>query len=263
MSSILEGAGHLEQELTPEPMGRPAAGSLALHAVLAAGIIFYGVLSGLFHHSTWGNPGAGGAMSVTLVSNALPLPAEEPVNKNVLSTETPSLAPAAPSPKREQRIDLQAIPIPGRHVKPKEQTRPRTQPHQPQPTANNLAAYGEQSGSSMPRMLQMASGSSVASTTSGDFASRFGWYVDQINRVMSNNWYEQTVDQHTPKGSRANITFTIHTDGSPSDVRLDGSSGSPTLDQSCLNAAQRVQTFGSLPNGYNQSTLRVSFYCEY
>jgi periplasmic protein TonB len=262
MNSVLEGGAHLERELTPEPMGRPAAGALALHATLAAGIIFYGILSGLFHHNLWGNPGTGGAMSVSLVS-ALPLPADQAPNQNVLSTETPSQAPALPSPKTKQMEDLKAVPILGKQTKRKREMAHKTPPHQPPPKADNLAQYGEQAGSSMPRMLQTQGGSSVATTTGGDFSHNFGWYVDQINRVMSSNWYEGTVDQRTPKGSRAYITFTIHADGSPSDVQLDRSSGSPTLDQSCLNAARRVQTFGSLPNGYNQSTLRVSFYCEY
>ena len=59
------------------------------------------------------------------------------------------------------------------------------------------------------------------------------------------------------------LIFTIHKDGSPSDVQLDRSSGSPTLDRSCQRGVQRVDTFGPLPAAYNQSTLKVSYYCEY
>jgi protein TonB len=44
---------------------------------------------------------------------------------------------------------------------------------------------------------------------------------------------------------------------------MDRSSGNPTLDRSCIRAAQRVDTFGPLPSGYNQSTVNVSHYCEY
>ena len=76
MSSVLEGSEHLERELTPEPIAGPAAGSLVLHVVLAACLVYYGWVLGLFHHNLWGNPGAGGAMQVSLVSSALPLPAE-------------------------------------------------------------------------------------------------------------------------------------------------------------------------------------------
>jgi protein TonB len=96
-----------------------------------------------------------------------------------------------------------------------------------------------------------------------DFASRFGWYVDQINRKMANSWYKQEVDPHTPRGARVYLVFTIHKDGSPSDVQLDRSSGSATLDRSCQRGVQRVDTFGTLPSAYNQNSLKVSYYCEY
>jgi protein TonB len=48
-----------------------------------------------------------------------------------------------------------------------------------------------------------------------------------------------------------------------SNLRLDQSSGSPTLDKSCERGVQRVDTFGNLPPAYNQSTLNVGYYCEY
>lgn len=111
---------------------------------------------------------------------------------------------------------------------------------------------------------QMTAGS-TGPTTVGDnnFASLFPWYVDQINRKMSANWNKGQVDSRTPKGSRVYLTFTVHRDGSVSDLQLDRSSGSPTLDRSCQLAAQRVDTFGNLPPAYNQSMLKVSYYCEY
>jgi protein TonB len=91
----------------------------------------------------------------------------------------------------------------------------------------------------------------------------YPWYVDQINRKMSDNWNKGQVDSRTPKGARTYLTFTIHRDGTVSSADLDRSSGSPTLDRSCEVAVQRVDTFGNLPPAYNQSTLKVSYYCEY
>jgi protein TonB len=222
--------------------------------------MYYGWVLGLFHHNVWGNPGAGGAMQVNLVSSPLPLPADQ-VNQNVLATETPSQAPAAPSPKEQQHVDETAIPIPGKQAKPKPQTTPKTQMHQPTPPQNQ-AQYGEQAGSSMPH--QMAVGS-TGPTTVGDnnFASMYPWYVDQINRKMSQNWDKRQVDSRTPAGARVYLVFTIHRDGSISQLSLDRSSGSPTLDSSCERAAQRVDSFGNLPPAYNQSTLKVSYYCEF
>jgi periplasmic protein TonB len=261
MSDVLAGSDHLEREFDGERLAGPAAGSLGLHLAMVALILSYAWLMGLFHHNIWGSQGAGGAMQVNLVSSALPLPAQE-VNQNVLATETPSHAPAPPSPKEQQHVDEKAIPIVSKHVTPpKPQNTPKTQPHQPQPQ-QNVAQYGEQSGSIMPHQMQPGT---IGQTTVGDnnFASMYPWYVDQINRTMSQNWNKQQVDSRTPKGARIYMVFTIHRDGSVSGVQLDRSSGSPTLDRSCVIAAQRVSSFGNLPASYNQSTLRVSYYCEF
>jgi protein TonB len=262
MKSLMEGMGQLERGLMPEPMGGPAAGSLALHGLLLGGLLAYGVLAGFFHHNLWGNPGTGGAIQVSLVSSAIPLPAVEQ-NKNVLMTETPSQAPAEPTPKAKQAVDETAIPIQGKQVKPQPKTAPKTQQHQPQPR-DNRAQYGEQAGSILPRATLPQGGSNgPTSVGDGDFASRFGWYVDGINRKMATTWDKREVDPRTPKGIRVFLVFTIHRDGSPADVQVDRSSGSATLDRSCQRGVQRVDTFGQLPAAYNSSTLKVSYYCEY
>lgn len=260
MEGILEGSEHLERELTPERLRGPAAGSIVLHIVLGALLVYYGWLLGIFHHNFWGSPGAGGAMQVTVVSSALPLPPTE-VNNNVLATDKPSPSPAAPSPKEQHQQDETAIPILGKKVKPAPQNLPKTQPHQQQPQPNR-AQSGEQSGSIMPHQMQVGPS---GPTTVGDnnFASLYPWYVDQINRIMSQNWNKREVDSRTPAGARVYLVFIIHRDGSVSGVQLDRSSGSPSLDTSCQRAVQRVDTFGNLPSNYNQSTLRVSYYCEF
>jgi protein TonB len=262
MSSVLEGSEHLEQELTPEPVAGPAAGAVGLHLALAAGIVLYGIIGGYFHRTLWGNQGPGGAIQVNLVSSALPLPSDQPPNQNVLSTETPSQAPAPPEPKAKQAVDEEAIPISGKQVKSKQQAAPKTPPHQP--VENNRAQYGEQAGSSMPRATQAQNGSiGPTSISDGDFGSRFGWYVTQINSKMATNWDKREVDPRTPRGARVFLIFTIRRDGSPTSVQIDRSSGSNTLDLSCQRGVQRVDTFGPLPAAYNSSTLKVSYYCEY
>jgi len=266
MMDLLNDGERLERELTPEPIAAPAMGSLLLHGVLAGGLFAYAIIGGLFHHNFWGSPGAGGAIQVSLVSSALPLPSDQPPNQNVLSTETPSKAPAEPAPKAKQAVDETAIPIASKQKPqpPQKQTAAKTSPHQPQPRQDNRAQYGEQSGSSMPRATQAQNGSNgPASITAGDFGSRFGWYVDGINRKMATSWYKPEVDPRTPKGARVFLTFTIRKDGSPTDVQIDRASGSTTLDRSCQRGVQRVDTFGQLPSAYNSSTLKVSYFCEY
>jgi protein TonB len=259
MDSILDGGEQLERELTPEPMVAPAAGSLLLHGGLIAVLLTYGLFAGLFHHNVWGGAGSG-AIHVNMV-NALPLPSDQPLNENVLATDRPSQAPAEAAIKSKQAVDEHTLAIADKQKKQKQITR-KAQQHEPEP--DNLARYGEQSGSSMARSIQPQGFTSGQTTVSdGDFGSLFGWYVEGINRKMSSSSFRQEVDPHTPKGSRAYIQFAIHRDGSVSNVQMSMNSGSQTLDRACMRAAQRVDTFGALPAQYNKSTVMTSFYCEY
>jgi protein TonB len=259
MKTLLEGGEQLERELTPEPVVGPAVGSFVLHGALAGGLVFYALIAGLLHHNSWGDTGSGGSIQVSLVSNAIPLPADHPTNQNVLATDTPSQAPVQPSPKAKQAVDETAIPILGKHKKPQPQTAPKSQQ---QPAQTNRAQYGEQAGSQLARATQSGP-LGPTSVSDGDFGSRFGWYVVQINAKMATSWYKPEVDPRTPRGARVYLTFTIRRDGSPADVQIDRSSGSTTLDRSCQRGVQRVDSFGNLPPAYNQSTLKVSYYCEY
>jgi protein TonB len=261
MSSLLGSGEQLEREIasSPERMMAPAAGSLLLHGGLVALLLAYGLIAGLIHHNQWGGAGSG-AIQVNVVS-ALPLPSDQPPNENVLATDTPSQAPAEPAAKTKHAVDESTLAIADKQKKPKQITR-KSPRHEPEP--DNLARYGEQSGSSMARSIQPQGFSSGQTTVSdGDFGSRFSWYVEGINRKMTASSFRQEVDPHTPRGSRAYIQFAIHRDGSVSNVQMSQNSGSQTLDRACMRAAQRVDTFGALPAQYNQSTVMTSFFCEY
>jgi periplasmic protein TonB len=263
MSEMLQAGTQLERTLGRERVLAPAAGSFALHGALAGTIVFWGLLNGLFHRNTWGGTPGGGAIEVNITS-ALPLPAQK-VNDNVLTTETPSQAPALPETKpQEQKLDLNAIPIPGKKEKPKPvaQNVPKTQPHQPQPRDDNRAHYGEQSGSVMPRsMAQGATGPTQIADSA--FGSLYQWYVDGISRKLQQNQNPREVDPSTPLGTHSYLAFTVRHDGSPTDVQVIQSSGSATLDRACVRAVQRVDTFGQLPANYNHSTVLVSYDCQY
>jgi protein TonB len=263
MDTLLSSGEQLERELATagEPVLAPAAGSLLLHCGLAGALLLYGFLGGLFHHNSWGSSGGGGAIQVNLTS-ALPLPSDQPPNENVLSTETPSQAPAEATPKTKQAVDETAIPISGKQKETEMQNRRRLLLQQQ--VADNRARYGEQAGSSMARAVQTQGYSSGQTTVSDSgFGSRFPWYVDNLNRKMAANWYKAEVTPTTRKGARAYIQFAIHRDGSVSNVQMMQPSGYSTLDISCQRAAQRVGNFDVLPREYNQNTLMTSFYCEY
>jgi len=263
MSELLEGDERLERELTGEPFKAPATGSVLLHIGLAATIASYYIIGGFFHSNIWGGSSSGGAIRVQITS-AIPLPADQPPNQNVLATDKPSPAPAPPAPKAAPVIDDKAIPIQGK-TKEKPKPTPVTPNKTPQPVPQNKAAYGEQAANNIPRAVQGVSTPGPTSIAQGDFGSRFPWYVDGINRKMSVTWNKGEVDPRTPKGTRVILDFSIHRDGTvaANDVKVERSSGSSTLDRSCMRAVQRIDTFGMLPGGYNGSSLNVSYYCEY
>lgn len=265
------------REFATEPLGRPMLGAVLAHGLLAAAVAGYAMLHGWWSQNTWGSNNAGGAIAVQLVSNALPLPSDQKPNDNVLATETPSEAPAPPAAKALPTVDQSAIPIAAKVVPPKKQAakkqeaikpakvppvpNPKSSAHtQPQP--DNRAAYGEQSSSQMQRSITAITDGPVA-VTSGSRGFNYPFYVDNIKRRMLQSIYRGEIDPRTPKGAQAYILFTIGRDGAPSNIRMDRSSGSPTLDQACQRAAQRVDSFGSLPSPVTDGPLNVSYYCEY
>jgi protein TonB len=113
----------------------------------------------------------------------------------------------------------------------------------------------------MAQQQSQAPAAPVSVTGGGGF--RFPYYVAIIQRKTQENWLKQEVDPSTPSGTKAYIFFTLSREGAPSDVKVGESSGSASLDQSCLRAVQRVDSYGPLPAAYNGSSLQVSYYCEF
>jgi protein TonB len=253
----------------PDGMGSPFAKSTLMHVVIFGSLIGYGYLHNMFHGSEWGaNSFQQGAIQATLVSTAaLPLPQDDPPTDNVLSTETPSVAPALQEQKTEPLPLPDAIPIPEKQkqVKPQPKQEPKTPPqHQPPPKVQNKANYGEAAPANVPRSTASnTNANSPIAVTGGDFGSRFGWYVDVIKRKVAQDWYTQEVEPSTAAGATVYVQFTVGRDGSPGSVSIATPSSSASLNSSCLRAVQRVDTFGPLPAGYNESSLNVLYHCTY
>ncbi len=281
----LEVLPHAIEQPGRDNFGKFTAGSAALHLGIAATFAAYAFIHGHLRHESWGANQTQGAIQATLVSNApaIPLPQDQPPSPSVLATETPSPAPApaAPQPKASQQPEPDAIPIPLKQSKPappqkmaQNQPPPKPQPRQPtdsrasrypspvQPR-QNTAQYGEAAPQTSRSLNTNQGPNNPVNVKGGDFGSQFPYYVDIIKRTVARNWYQQEVQPGTPAGARVYLNFSVSRDGSPSNVRVETSSGSASLDTSCLRAVQRVETFGPLPNGYNQGSISVEYYCEY
>ena len=207
-------------------------------------------------------------MSATLVAS-VPLPAQQAPTENVLANESKGLSQS--EPKEEPKVEEpDAIPIPDRDAKRKNQKRESTQKKPPQQVAksqeDNQVPYGQGGPVSGP-YGSFTSGSTKGGFGfqggSGDFGSRFAYYVDIVRRKVSENWLKYEIDPRINDARRVYIYFDITRSGQPTNIRVEQSSGIPSLDQSAVRALQRIDTFGPLPSGYNGNYVSVEFWFDY
>jgi len=243
----------------------PVIGSVALHSVLFA-LALFGNLIPSGRGDSWGaTAGSSGAISATLVSS-IPLPAAPTETQNVLANESKGLtqSPAKEAPKEEPK----AIPIPEREAK---QKGPRESQKKPPPkeiakVEDNRIPFGEGGPISGPygsfAVGAVKGGLSFTGGT-GDFGSRFGWYVDGVRRKVSENWMKYEIDPRIDAARRVYIYFEITRSGQPVSIRVEQSSGIPSLDQSAIRALQRIDTFGPLPQQYAGNYVAVEFWFDY
>lgn len=241
---------------------RPLALSFGFHALLGLSIFALGFVLKPSGGSNWGE-NQGEAVSAQLVSGApIPIPKPDVPTENIVANESKGVTETVPQPKPVETED--GISIPGKVIKPKIDkavtTTANVRPH-PIPTPSTAVAYGEGGPVSGPY------GAFTAPHTKGgfsfqnaDFGSKYGWYVDVVRRKVQSNWLVYEIDPRINAPHRAYISFDILRDGSPANVQLAQSSGVPSLDQSALRAIQRVDTFGTLPEG---NRVSVEFWFDY
>jgi protein TonB len=243
-------------------------GSLALHVVLFA-VALFGHLIPSGRGESWGgtSSGSGSAMSATLVSS-IPLPAPQTQAQNVLANESKGLTES--KPKETPIEEPKAIPIPERETLkkgPHESVQKKPPPKQvAKVEEDNKIPFGEGGPVSGPYGSFSAGGAKGGfgfNGGSGDFGSRFAWYVDGVRRKVSENWLKYEVDPRISAANRVYIYFEINRSGQPTNVRVEQSSGIPSLDQSAMRALQRIDTFGSLPPQYAGNYVAVEFWFDY
>ena len=246
-------------------LGRPLAWSTGLHVAFTVFVILYAILVPGFRGSGWGGGGGGDAMGATLVSS-VPLPAPTTETQNVLATESKGLSQSQPKIEEKQP---EAIPIPDKNAKSK-QKKPVTTATQRKPVAepeeSNQVPYGQGGPVSGPYSMFSAGGAKGGfgfSGGGGDFGNRYSWYVQNVQRKVSENWLKYEVDPRISQANRVYVTFDISRDGHPANVQIEQSSGVPSLDISAVRAIQRIDTFGPLPSDYSGGKVSVEFWFDY
>jgi periplasmic protein TonB len=259
-------AASAEIFLEHDTWGRNLAWSAALHVAIAGSILLYAVIAPSGHGEGWGAGGGGDAIGVTLIST-VPLPASPVQTQNVLANESKGLAQS--QPKVEEK-EPEAIPIPEKESKkkPKPETSAskRKPPPEPVEEANNVVPFGQGGPVSGPYGMFSAGGAKGGfgfTGGGGDFGTRYAWYVQVVQRKVSENWLKYEVDPRITEAQRVYITFDVQRDGRPANVQVEQSSGVPSLDQSAVRAIQRIDTFGPLPSDYSGNKVSVEFWFDY
>jgi protein TonB len=245
--------------------GRALAWSAGFHLGLTALILLYSAVFMGTHGEGWGSGGGGSAIGVTLVSS-VPLPATPAQAQNVLANESKGITKS--QPKVEEKAP-DAIEIQGKNakIKPKKPPTPTKAKPEPAPEEEtNQVAFGEGGPVSGPYGSFAAGGAKGGfgiTGGGGDFGTKYGWYVQIIQRKVSENWLKYEVDAQITTAQRVYITFDVARDGHPFNVKVEQSSGVPSLDVSATRALQRIDTFGPLPPDYNGSKISVEYWFDY
>jgi protein TonB len=245
--------------------GRALAWSAGFHMAITGLILLYTVVFTGARGEGWGAGGGGSAIGVTLVSS-VPLPATAAQNQNVLANESKGITKSQPKPEEKEP---DAIDIQGKNtkVKPKKTPTPTKEKPKPAPEQeSNQVAFGEGGPVSGPYGSFAAGGAKGGfgiTGSGGDFGTKYGWYVQVIQKKVSDNWLKYEVDPRITGAPRVYITFDVARDGHPFNIQVEQSSGVPSLDVSATRALQRIDTFGPLPPDYNGSKISVEYWFDY
>ena len=150
----------------------------------------------------WGDIGGdNGVVNVNLVGHApgIPLPAQPAVTESKAVDPTKGIWKEDPKPKPpEPKTPAEKI-APFKNVKPKPITHPSKVDEPKVPPPDNAVDYGKNGAPSIPSNYAPNAGSgsgpvSVKGQGGGDFASRYGWYIETVRRSVGQNWLQTTID---------------------------------------------------------------------
>jgi periplasmic protein TonB len=233
----------------------------ALFAVIAASIIFH------FQGQGWGDVGGGaeGQVNVKLVGSVgLPMPKPPDVTESKTFDPTDSLYKATPQPKPPEPPKPE-IKIPRFKDKPLPPSPKSRVFDNPTPAPDNAVAQNN-GRMNVPVGTAQAPGAAAPGVNmigqgGGDFALRYGWYVDAVRRRISQNWLQSTIDPgvRAARAAKCTFTFTILRDGTVKDIRVAQTSGNYSMDTSAQRALLSSSPMPALPNDYSGSSVNVTF----
>jgi periplasmic protein TonB len=239
--------------------------SLALHLAIASLAVLRLYL--LRPSENWG--GAEGAITVGVVGSvpAIPLPHSEVETPSRVVDESKGLYKAEPKPLPPP--DATPIPKFERNKPPKYITKPSKLLENRTPPPPNAIPYGGGGAPSVPASsFAIGPGATQAALAfpgmgGGDFGSRFSWYVEGVQRRISGNWLQSSVDPTLAYAQRVIVTFTILRSGAVTNVQVTHSSNNASVDNSAVRAVLESNPLGQLPAAYSGPSVNCEFWFDY
>jgi protein TonB len=252
----------------PEPLGKPLAGSVALHLSVAAAMLMSAWI-GRRLPVQWGDINGGGTGSVAVnVVPRVPLPGRSgPINP--VANDTESVVPTPP-PKAKPRPKVEAqepnaIAIKSRNAE-KKPSRAAAAPNKFREQQQDLPnqVYSESGQAVVSPMYGMTGGGGVGIGARSPFGAQFGWYVNLLRDQVARNWRTAELDPRLRTAPPVVVTFTIRRDGSvpPGSVRITQRSGNPSLDFSAQRAILDAAPFQALPGQFQRNEVEIEFWFE-
>jgi len=94
-------------------------------------------------------------------------------------------------------------------------------------------------------------------------AAQLTGYIEAVKNGVTQKWDLSEVATGTPAGATVYIQFAVRRHGNHVVPTVETSSGSSSLDASCLRAINRAQPFGHFPDSYTGESLTVLYHCTY
>ena len=244
-----------------DPLGKYLAGSIGLHAGIAALLVSSGFWR--LSNSNWGaDHSSTGSVGVTMV-RTIPIPRRE-APENPLANDTESNVPQAPAPVKlapqVKAPEPAAIPIPDkiqRRISPKMQSQSAYRPPAQEYKANQVYSQALQAMSSQMYGTQGSAGIDIGAASV--LGSKYGAYASVMRDLISGKWNRAGLNALPTQ--KAAVTFTIARSGAVSNVKISQASGNLLLDNSALRAVQDANPLPPLPPTFpgNEVTVELFF----
>lgn len=238
--------------------------SLSLHGALFLAIAISAWLQ--IRGNEWsGTGGELGSAKVNLVASAgIPMPKEPIITDSKAFDPTRSLYKVDPPKLPEPKLDATKIPK-FEKEKPLPPSHPSKTFESKTPPPDNAVNYGRGGNPDIPTGSSQTPGSSAGGAMlgqgGGDFATRYGWYIDAATRRIEGNWDVLSLDP-VARNSRTlhcAVTFTINRDGSLKNPHITEPSGNLSWDNAALRAVLSSSPLPPLPGDYSGAYVNATY----